>query len=299
MKYGLDVPNVAGLGDPQRLIDLAVDAEAAGWDGFFLWDSVFSPAWDEGMQAIGRDDKRAMADPWVMLGAIAARTERIILGTMVTPPARRRPWKLARETVTLDQLSGGRVILPVGLGSPDDGGFQNVGEAPERRVRAERLDESLAILEGLWSGDPFAFEGRHYRIEEMTFLPRPVQQPRIPIWVVGAWRAPRSLDRTLRYDGILPQARNDEGTFGRALTTEEIAELAAYVREHRDASAGPFDIVSGGRTLGDDPDADLALVREHAEAGATWWIEAIWEYLRETGLNDLRKRVHAGPPRID
>ena len=153
-------------------------------------------------------------DPWVTLAAMAMRTERIRIGAIVTPPARRRPWKLARETMSVDRLSGGRLILPVGLGALDDGAFGNVGEPTEARVRAERLDESLAILEGLWSGEPFGFEGEHYRFEPMTFRPRPVQRPRIPIWVVGAWPNERSTRRALRFDGILPQTSDPSADRG-------------------------------------------------------------------------------------
>ena len=164
--------------------DLAALAEAHGWDGVFTWDGI----------AIGSMDTY---DPWVVMAAMAMRTERVRLGAIVTPPARRRPWKLARETMTLDRLSNGRLVLPVGLGATDDAAFGNVGEPTEARIRAERLDESLAILPGLWTGEPFGFDGRHYRFGPMTFRPTPVQQPRIPIWVVGAWPNERSMRRTL------------------------------------------------------------------------------------------------------
>ena len=161
----------------------------------FTWDGI----------AIGTMDT---FDPWVVIAAMAMRTERIRLGAIVTPPSRRRPWKLARETMTLDRLSNGRLILPVGLGALDDAAFGNVGEPTEARVRAELLDETLAILAGLWSGEPFAFSGTHYRFDEMTFRPTPVQQPRIPIWVVGAWPHEKSLRRTLAWDGIYAQVED-------------------------------------------------------------------------------------------
>ena len=139
------------------------------------------------------------------MAAMAMRTERVRLGAIVTPPPRRRPWKLARETMTLDRLSNGRLVFPVGLGALDDGAFGNVGEPTDNRVRAELLDESLEIIEGLWTGEPFGYEGRHYRFAPMTFRPTPVQRPRIPIWVVGAWPHERSMRRVLRYDGIVTQ----------------------------------------------------------------------------------------------
>ena len=150
-----------------------------------------------------------MYDPWVVLTAMAMRTERVRLGALVFAPSRRRPWKLAREAMTVDRLSGGRLVLPVGLGALDDQGFGNVGEETAARVRAERLDETLAILDGLWSGEPFGFDGDHYRFEPMTFRPRPVQEPRIPIWVVGAWPHSRSMRRAARWDGIVVQTASD------------------------------------------------------------------------------------------
>ena len=184
-------------GDPRTAADLAAEAEAAGWDGVFYWD------------AIAITDME-IYDPWVVMAAMAMRTERVRLGAIVSPPSRRRPWKMAKETMSLDVLSNGRLIVPVGLGALDDQAFGNVGEATEARTRAEMLDESLAILEGLWSGEPFAHEGRHYRFGPMTFRPTPVQRPRIPIWVIGAWPNERSVRRALRYDGILPQTTDPE-----------------------------------------------------------------------------------------
>ncbi len=184
MRYGI----IVNAGDPRVMAGLAAEAESAGWDGVFYYDAI----------AIGDAE---MYDPWVVLAAMALRTERVRLGLILTPPSRRRPWKLARETMTLDRLSGGRLILPVGLGALDDAGFGHVGEATDARTRAELLDESLAILDGLWSGEPFAFEGRHYRFTAMTFRPTPVQRPRIPIWVVGILSSERSMRRALRWAG--------------------------------------------------------------------------------------------------
>ena len=154
MQYGI----VITTGDPRTAADLAAEAEAAGWDGVFTYDAI----------AIG---DREMWDPWIILAAMAARTERIRLGAMVFAPSRRRPWKLAREIITLDHLSNGRLVVPVGLGALDDAGFGNVGEPVEARTRARLLDETLAIIDGLQSGEPFAFEGEHYRFGPMTFRP--------------------------------------------------------------------------------------------------------------------------------
>jgi alkanesulfonate monooxygenase SsuD/methylene tetrahydromethanopterin reductase-like flavin-dependent oxidoreductase (luciferase family) len=178
MNYGF----IVTVGDPRSVAELAREAETAGWDGVFTWDGI-------------RVGEMETYDPWVVMAAMAMMTELVRIGAILTPPARRRPWKLARETMTLDHLSGGRLVLPVGLGALDDGGFAKVGEPTDGKVRAERLDESLEILTGLWSGELFSYEGKHYRIAEMTFRPPTLQRPRIPIWVVGAWPSRKSMNR--------------------------------------------------------------------------------------------------------
>jgi alkanesulfonate monooxygenase SsuD/methylene tetrahydromethanopterin reductase-like flavin-dependent oxidoreductase (luciferase family) len=261
-------------GVPRTVAELAREAEEAGWDGVFYWDGISLGAMET-------------YDPWVVMAAMAMRTERVRVGAMLTPPARRRLWKLARETMTLDHLSGGRLVLPVGLGAVDDGGFGKVGEPTDRKVRARLLDESLEILTGLWSGKPFSYEGEHYRLEEMTFLPRPVQSPRIPIWVVGAWPSKKSMDRALRYDGILAYTTRGE------VTPEDIREIKRYVEENREGG-DPFDIVWEGETPGDDPDRAASIAGPFAEAGVTWWIESPWSLAGET----LRARIEQGPPSI-
>src|SRR3954469_12180810 len=265
MKAGI----VITTGDPRTAADLAAEAEAAGWDGVFSWDGV----------AIGTID---IYDPWVVMAAMAMRTDRVTLGAIVRPPSRRRPWKLAREAMTLDRLSNGRLVLPVGLGALDDGAFGNVGDPTDARIRAEMLDESLAILEGLWSGEPLGFEGRHYRFEAMTFRPTPAQQARPPIWVVGAWGKERSVARALRFDGILPQ-------------TSDPADIRALaMRAARERRARPIDIIVEGTTPLDPVEAAEA-VRPLAAAGATWWIESDWT--RAT-VESLRARIAAGPPGV-
>ena len=274
MRYGFIIPK----GDPRTVADLAREVEEAGWDGAFYYDGIdVGEGWE-------------LYDPWVVMAAMAMRTGRVRIGAMLTPPARRRPWKLARETLTLDHLSGGRLVLPVGLGALDDGGFSKVGEPTDRRVRARLLDESLEILTGLWSGKPFRYEGEHYRLEEMTFLPTPIQKPRIPIWVVGAWPSKKSMDRALRYDGLLAYTTRGE------VTPEDIRAIKEYVEENR-ASDGPFDIVWEGRTAGDDPERAASVVRPFAEAGITWWIESMWSPPNEP--EDLRARIRQGPPSVD
>jgi alkanesulfonate monooxygenase SsuD/methylene tetrahydromethanopterin reductase-like flavin-dependent oxidoreductase (luciferase family) len=270
MKHGI----ILTSGGPADAADLAAEAEAAGWDGVFTWDGI----------SVGDMDTY---DPWVVISAMAMRTSRVRLGAMVTPPSRRRPWKLAREAASVDVLSGGRLVMPVGLGALDDAGFGNVGEVTEARARAERLDESLAILEGLWAGEPFAFEGRHYRFGPMTFRPTPVQRPRIPVWAVGGWPSERSMSRSLRYDGLLTYVLG-----GKPLTPEVVAEMRAWIGDRR--SLDGFDIIVEGTTPADDADAAAAHVARWSDAGATWWIESDWQ----SGTVDAtRARIAAGPPR--
>ncbi len=277
MQYGFILPH----GNIHELAELAHDAEVAGWDGVFYWDGIYIK------------EAGPMYDPWIVLAAMAMRTERVRLGLIITPLSRRRPWKLARETVTLDHLSHGRLILPVGLGALDDGGFTMVGEITDRKQRAELLDESLEILTGLWSGKPFSFQGKHYHIEEMTFLPPPVQSPRIPIWVVGAWPSQKSMQRVLRYDGLLPNKILDADTPA-TITPEDIRAMKTYIEEHRSLTT-PFDIVQEGETPGDDLEHAREVVRPYAEAGATWWTESRWSF---PPIDELRQRIHQGPPRM-
>ena len=236
MRYGI----VLTTGDPRLAADLAAEAEAAGWDGVFTYDAI----------AIGDDE---MYDPWIVLAAIAMRTERVTIGAAVFAPARRRPWKLAREAVSLDLLSEGRLVLPVGLGATDDLGFGNVGEPISARDRAERLDEALAILDGLQTGEPFAFEGAHYRFGPMTFRPRPVQRPRIPVWVVGAWPHERSMRRAARWDGIYVQALGRDGK--PASGPAVLPDIVDWLRRERPVELRdrPFEVVVDGVTPADDP----------------------------------------------
>lgn len=281
MGTGFRVGIIVTEGDPRTAADLAAEAEAAGWDGVFTWDGI----------ALGPMDTY---DPWVVMAAMAMRTSRIRLGAVITPPSRRRPWKLAREAMTLDRLSGGRLVLPVGLGALDDAAFGNVGEATEARVRAERLDESLAILAGLWSGEPFAFEGRHFRFGAMTFRPTPVQQPRIPVWVVGAWPNERSMARAARWDGLIAQASTVDGAFA-DWSPAQLAEAVAWIADHRAPdSMALYEVIVQGSTPPGEPRAAWDVVKPWAAAGATWWVEADWEH---GTVDAIRRRIEAGPPR--
>jgi alkanesulfonate monooxygenase SsuD/methylene tetrahydromethanopterin reductase-like flavin-dependent oxidoreductase (luciferase family) len=268
MRYGL----IINAGAPRDMADMAAAAEEAGWDGVFSFDAI----------AIGDSE---LYDPWVLLAAMAMRTERVRLGLIVAAPARRRPWKLARETMTIDRLSGGRLVLPVGLGTPDDAGFGNVGEPTEIRTRAELLDETLEILDGLWSGERFAYEGRHYRFGPMTFRPTPIQRPRVPIWVVGRWGSERSMRRVLRWDGIVTQTDS----------VDEIRAIHDWVaRERTPRGAEPFDVVVQGSTSGYDAARAAAEVRPYLDSGATWWVDGDWDH---PTVESVRRRAEAGPPR--
>ncbi len=271
---------------------LAAECEAAGWDGVFIPDCIFIDS--------EQDPESPSYDPWILLAAMALRTSRVLLGTMITPVSRRRPWKLARETVTLDHLSHGRVVLPVGLGALDDAGLGRVSEATDRKTRAELLDEGLAILDGLWSGKRFSFDGKHYAVRDLTFKPAPVQSPRIPVWVVAAWPRPKSVERALRWDGILPAKMNANGTFTE-MTPDDVREMRTYIEtrgmETRRTAATPFDIIIEGSTPGDDPSAAATHVRPYAEAGVTWWNEAMWG--AAGGTEAVRERIRQGPPRSE
>ncbi|MBV8206917.1 MAG: LLM class flavin-dependent oxidoreductase [Acidobacteria bacterium] len=263
--------------DFNAVVDLACEAEQAGWDGFFIPDGLAIEVPNAG--------PFPLFDPWVLLGAMAARTSRIRIGTMITPVPRRRPWKLARECVTVDHLSRGRLIFSAGLGAAeDDAGFHKVGEAMDLPTRAERLDEGLAVIDGLWKGTPLAFSGRHFRVDGMAMAPLPVQKPRIPVWVVAVWPKPKSLRRILAWDGVISQKYKSYGP----LAPDEIRRLRDYVAEHR-PGLNSFDIITGGSTSKGKGN----VVKPYSDAGATWWVES------DMSAGTVQKcfdRVRAGPP---
>jgi hypothetical protein len=287
MQYGIVLPTMGQGGDARTIADLAHDAEEAGWDGVFIWDVIYSQR--------EKPEDAVTCDPWIAMAAIAMRTERVRFGTMITPLSRRRPWKVARETVTLDHLSHGRMILPVGLGFLEDGGFSKVGEVTDRKQRAHILDESLDIITGLWSGQPFSYDGEHFHLQEMTFTPPPVQSPSIPIWVIGAWPRMTSMRRTLRYNGVIPARMNSDGSSG-DMTPADIQALKAYVTEQR-SSQTPFDIVIEGETPGDDHEKAIATMQPYIDAGITWWLESVWSTPEtQGGVAGMRTRIQQGPP---
>jgi alkanesulfonate monooxygenase SsuD/methylene tetrahydromethanopterin reductase-like flavin-dependent oxidoreductase (luciferase family) len=251
-RFGLSLPIFGELADPRVVADVASRAEASGWDGIYVWDHLFysPPVLD-------------VADPWITLAAIAIATERVRLGPMVTPLARRRPAKVAKETATLDVLSGGRLVLGVGLGSERHGEFAAFGEDDDPRVRAALLDDALAFLGPAWAGDRVGAGG-------VVLLPTPVQRPRPPVWVAGRWPNRAPLRRATRWDGYFP------------VDVPSPDALAEYIE-----GLAVDDVVVDG-DAGTDP-------RPWFAAGATWWLTTFPPF--DVTLAEVRAAVDAGPPR--
>ena len=237
------------LADPRVLVELAMQAESSGWDGLFLWDHI-----------VWRAPVRAVADPWVALSAIAARTERLRLGPLVTPLPRRRVQKLARETVTLDHLSSGRLTLGVGLGADIPEELVPFGDVVGPRERARLLDDGLSRLAELWAGE---------------FEPPPLQRPRIPVWVAGRWPNRRPLARAAAWDGMFPIELPEP---------DALAELAAEIAQRRSPDQGPFDLV-----VEIDPGADAA---GWSRAGATWVLTGFGPQPRQA---EVHQTIADGP----
>lgn len=260
MRSAVWIPLFDDLADPRLVARLAAGAEEAGWDGFFVWDHL---RW--------RAPVRRVADPWITLAAVATATERVRIGPMVTPLARRRPAKVARETATLDLLSGGRLVLGAGLGGDRFGGeLSATGEEVDDRRRAAMLDESLGILTAAWSGRPVRHRGEHYVVDDVEFLPRPAQRPGVPVWIAGFPGNPGPVRRAARFDGFFPV--NLE-------RPEQVAELAAQLPA--------IDLV-----VALDPETDPA---PYAAAGATWQLT---DFDPATlTLDRVRGVVRAGPAR--
>jgi alkanesulfonate monooxygenase SsuD/methylene tetrahydromethanopterin reductase-like flavin-dependent oxidoreductase (luciferase family) len=272
MRCGVVLPG----GTATEQLDQAVLAEQAGWDGVFVWEAAYG------------------VDAWSLLAAMAVRTARVRLGTMLTPLPWRRPWKVASQVATLDQLSSGRAILAVEVGAVDTD-LPDTAEVTDLRGRAERLDEGIDLIRTLWEGGT-SYHGQHYRYDtgrmDLTAAARPAAE-RIPLWVVGVWPRPKSLRRALRCDGIIPQYDLDE----RGAGPDDVRALAGWLAEH---GAGPgFDIVADGETPAGDRAAAAALVRPWADAGCTWWLETRWEMPHDSAerMSQIRERLAAGPPR--
>jgi alkanesulfonate monooxygenase SsuD/methylene tetrahydromethanopterin reductase-like flavin-dependent oxidoreductase (luciferase family) len=267
----MNLPNFGDFADVRVLAEIAAAAEAGGWDGFFIWDHL---APGRGLDG----EVLEYADVTVALTAIALATAHVRFGAMVHPLPRRRIQKFARELASLDHLSNGRVVCGVGLGYPPDGEYEAFGEPGSDTRRAERLDESLALLTAMWSGTDVDFAGKHLRVRTLPFLPTPVQQPRIPIWVAATWPGKDGpFRRAARYDGIFPMSTDPMEFF---ITVEDVPGIRDAVGRPDDA----FDIVVNG-----GPDVDLAAF---ANAGVTWWVET-----RFTHTAALECAT-AGPPRV-
>lgn len=261
MRYGFALPETVDL---WTFVELSKEAEAAGWDGVFCWE-------------VG------LLDAWVTLAAVALNTERLRLGTFVCPLPRQQPWKVASEAATLDILSKGRAILPVGLGVLE---MERMGIVKDNKIRARMLDEGLEVVSRFWSSKDFSYEGEYYQVEPTRGL-APVQAPRIPIWVVGGDKNSQ-IRRAARWDGAIVQG-----------PPAEIAERKKQIEAQRESST-PFDIITESETPGDDPRKAAEIVRSFAEAGVTWWLESVWDTPRSTGgLEGMRTRIQQGPPRIE
>jgi alkanesulfonate monooxygenase SsuD/methylene tetrahydromethanopterin reductase-like flavin-dependent oxidoreductase (luciferase family) len=274
MRYGIVTANLGDYADPRVAVRLARAAEAAGWEAFFVWDHL---GFVRGVPS---------GDPCVILSAVAATTTHLKLGLAVTPLARRRPQVVANALASLDLLSGGRAIFGAGLGgAPEE--FTAFGDPGDAKQRAAMLDEGLMILDGLWSGETVTHRGQHYAVEGVSLAPRPLQRPRIPIWI-GGEGAP-ALRRAARWDGWLAPATSHDGTPTMAKSPERIAEMVATIRRHRNTTA-PFEVAIDGYSEVGNPALPLA----YQAAGATWWLESI-RGVRGT-LGEMVARVEVGPP---
>jgi alkanesulfonate monooxygenase SsuD/methylene tetrahydromethanopterin reductase-like flavin-dependent oxidoreductase (luciferase family) len=284
MRFSINIPNFGDFADATVVARVAAEAEAAGWDGLFVWDHVVHH----------KNNGRSFGDPWMLLTAAALATERIKLGTLVTPVARRRPQQLARQVATLDNLTGGRVILGAGLGGPIEDEYGAFGEPTDPKLLAERLDEGLHLLDRYWSGEPVTHEGSHYQVDGVALLPTPVQRPRVPVWIGGFWPHRPPMRRAARWDGAVPLFLSAK--HGHIPPVDEVRDLVAYVGAQRDSDSNrPFEIVLGGATPSGDAEARDVL-GPVVEAGATWWDERQIQNERITELDPVLRRIDAGPP---
>jgi alkanesulfonate monooxygenase SsuD/methylene tetrahydromethanopterin reductase-like flavin-dependent oxidoreductase (luciferase family) len=277
MQHGIFLPPFGEMADPRRVAALAAEAEQRGWDGIFVWDHMLA---EPGM---------AVADPWIVMAAIATSTARLRTGPMVTPLARRRPWVLARQIATLDILSGGRLTVGVGLG--DDGWreFSSFGDETSPRRRGEMLDESLQLLEGLLAGSVVDFSGQHYTVRSTEFLPRPVQDP-VPIWAAIRWPHRKPLARAARLPGCFPIFAGS-GQLPAPPPTADVAGVRAALADHG-APPGHDMAVRVALHLLPEP-ARAAAIAALAGAGVTWLLEA---FSPGHDAAEIEAWVRAGPP---
>lgn len=270
MKFGVSLPYTT----PRTVARLAQLAEESGWDGCFLGDAI----WTE--------------DPMISLAAAAMTTQRVRLGTMIVPVPLRKPWKLASETLALDHLSGGRMILGMGAGAVWMGWHAFPDEITDKHARAEMLDETIDILTILYQRKQVDYDGKHFHLkltamDEMHYPGKPVQQPRIPLWVVGIWPRMKSMERVLKADGVFVEVWNEQGQ-GQETSAEDIRAIQAYVTANRTLTT-PFDIVVSGNTDGADRAAQQEKLTPLAQAGATWWIETLFTVSEEAAIERIRQ----------
>jgi alkanesulfonate monooxygenase SsuD/methylene tetrahydromethanopterin reductase-like flavin-dependent oxidoreductase (luciferase family) len=285
MRFSVSIPNFGDFADPEAVAVLAQAVEHAGWDALFVWDHVVHE----------KRLVREIADPWILLTTAALVTSRIKLGTLVTPVARRRPQKLAREVTTLDRLTGGRMVLGVGLGDPVEDEYGAFGETTSRRVLAERLDESLAVLDRLWSGERTTYLGEHVTVRDVMFRPTPVQRPRVPIWVGGRWPNKAPMRRAARWDGAVPILSGSWQAEPPSIDeVKALSEFLSAAREEEGRAEEPFDLVLGGSS----PAGDWPLIGPLAEAGVTWWVERMPFGELLDNADAIRRRVDQGPPML-
>lgn len=265
MRCAAFLPPFDELADARLCASLAAQAEEHGWDGLFVWDHTTY-----------RPPVQAVADPWVVLSAVATATERLRIGPMVTPLPRRRPVEVARQTATLDQLSQGRLVLGVGIGGDGSRELSATGEQTDDRVRGAMLDEHLHVLAAAWSGKPVRHHGEHYVVDDIRFLPTPVQRPGPPVWVAMRYGNRAPLRRAARHDGVFP------------IEIESPDQLASCVHDIAELRGGleGFDVVVGG-----PPGTDVA---GYERAGATWWTVS---FPLATTADQVRGVLRAGPPR--
>lgn len=277
MRFGLYSANFGRLGDPALLIDMALHAERAGWDGFFMFDHL----------QIVSGRAVPIVDPWSVLSVVAAQTS-LTFGPLVTPVARRQPWELALQALTLNRLSEGRLVLGVGLGEELD--FASFGDDATPTERGRRLDEGLTLLEQLWSAEPVRHEG-HWTVRDACIAPVPSGE-RIPIWVAARYGRRTPLARAARLQGVFPI--DEEWDVAKPLSPARLAETARRVSALRGGLTG-FEIVTAG-TSPCDPERAARIAAEYQHAGATWWLEIIAP--TRGSIAEMMKRVDAGPPRI-
>ncbi|HYJ68937.1 MAG TPA: LLM class flavin-dependent oxidoreductase [Nocardioidaceae bacterium] len=288
MRFSINLPNFGDFADARTVATVAAAAEQTGWDGLFVWDHVVHDKRQRRGQPFG--------DPWMLLTAAALATSRLRLGTLLTPPARRRPEQLARQVATLDSISGGRVIFAAGLGGPIEDEYGSFGETTDPVTLAERLDEGLELLERYWSGEPVDHEGKHFVARDVSLLPATVQRPRPPIWIGGFWPHKRPIRRAARWDGVVPLFA--DARHGHIPPLDQVHDLVEYVGRHRDGRPEPYEIVLGGATPG-DPARARDMIGPLADAGATWWDERQLQTSEDLHrLEPVLRRIEHGPPAL-